>query len=144
LVEASDHNLYGTTEFGGPENAGVVFRFNLPPCEDTLTLGYAANTLTMGFTIRSSTAAGFGAWLVSGFGIVPLWTVPIPEVTPAVTFDVPVPNFPHVGNIGVLMVLAAPSSPTACWDWKIVNTGGAGPTPSALTKRMRDSGLLTR
>ena len=37
LVEASDHNLYGTTEFGGPENAGVVFRFKLSPCEDTLT-----------------------------------------------------------------------------------------------------------
>jgi uncharacterized repeat protein (TIGR03803 family) len=92
LVEADDHNLYGTTEFGGAAgSAGVVFRMKLPPCDDALRPSYATNTLTMGFSVRSTAPATFGTWLFTGAGVLPLWNVPIPAVSPVATFDVPIP-----------------------------------------------------
>jgi uncharacterized repeat protein (TIGR03803 family) len=123
LVQGDDGYLYGTAERGGPSGGGVVFRLIDVSCEDTLSLTYTAGTLNIAFHIRSVVPSTLSAWLVARSQVFPLWSVAIPAVTPAVSFTLPVPGFPHVGPIGVLTTLANPAVGSACGDWKTVDTG---------------------
>ena len=92
----------------------------------TLTLGYTAGTLKLGFTLQSVAPTTWSSWVVGSFGVVNLWSIPIPVVSPAVSLSVPIPNVPPIGPIGVLTVLSTPAQGVMCFDWKIVDTGGAG------------------
>jgi uncharacterized repeat protein (TIGR03803 family) len=123
LVQGDDGYLYGTAERGGPSGGGVVFRLVDVSCEDTLTVGYAGGTLNITFHIRSVVPSTWSAWLVARNQVFPIWSVPVPAVTPAVSFAVPVANFPHLGSIGVLTTLANPSVGAVCGDWKTIDTG---------------------
>ena len=143
LIRTTDGNLYGTTEFGGPlSDGGVVYRVTLPPCTDTLMPTYGAGTLNLGFSLASSTPATFSTWLVHQNGVVNLWSVPVPAIGPAVSFNVPIAAFPAIGNIGFLTVLNAPSWPGACYDWQVVDTGGAGASADALRNQLTRKGLI--
>jgi uncharacterized repeat protein (TIGR03803 family) len=143
LIQATDGHLYGTTQFGGPDsNGGVVYRVTLPPCTDTLLLTYAAGTLNLNFSLASSTPATFGTWLVHQSGVLNLWSVPVPAIAPAVSFNLPIGGFPSIGNVGVLTVLNAPGWASACYDWQVVDTGGAGASAEILRNRITRTGLI--
>jgi len=143
LIQAADGHLYGTTEVGGPSsNGGVIYRVTLPPCTDTVMPTYAAGTLNLAFSLGSSTAATFSTWLVSASGVFPLWSAAVPAISPIQTFNLPLAGFPHIGTVGFLTVLSAPGWSGACYDWQIVDTGGAGASRSALESQLRRSWLI--
>jgi uncharacterized repeat protein (TIGR03803 family) len=128
LVHGRDGNLYGVAEasIAGEtgQSRGTAFRLlNPASCEDQLTLGYDSGTLNLSFTLRADAAATWSTWLVSGTTVVPLWSVQIPPVSPAVFLTVPLSQFPQSGNVTVLTALVN-GGPSACVDWKIVDTGG--------------------
>ena len=60
--------------------------------------------------------------LALAFGVVNLWSVPIPAVSPAVSFHVPIPGFPPIGYLGTPTVIGTQAG-AICGDFKIVNTG---------------------
>ena len=127
LVHGRDGNLYGVAEasIAGEtgQSRGTAFRLTNPAsCEDHLTLGYDNGALNLSFTLRAETAATWSVWVASGTTLVPLWSVPIPPVSPAVFFTVPLSPFPPSGNVTVLTALVN-NGPSACVEWKIVNTG---------------------
>ena len=74
-------------------------------CQDTVTLGYSGGTLTMGFTVATPVAANWNVWLYAANTLVPLWAAPIPAISPAMSFNVPIPGFPPLGTIYVLTTL---------------------------------------
>ena len=128
LVHGRDGNVYGVARaslFGKVgQSRGTAFRLlNPASCEDHLTVGYDNGTLNLSFTLRAEAAATWSVWLASGTSLVPLWSVPIPPVSPAVFFTVPLSPFPPSGNVTVLTALVN-NGPSACVDWKIVDTGG--------------------
>ena len=129
LVHGRDGNLYGVAEASiageTEQSRGTAFRLlNPASCDDQLTLGYVDGTLNLSFTLRADAAATWSAWLAFGTTVVPLWSVQIPPVSPAVFFTVPFAQFPQSGNVTVLTALVN-DGPSACVDWKIVDTGGA-------------------
>jgi uncharacterized repeat protein (TIGR03803 family) len=132
LVHPRDGNLYGVAEASiageTEQSRGTAFRLlNPASCEDQLTLGYDNGTLNLSFTLRAGAAATWSAWLASGATVVPLWSVQIPPVSAAVFFTVPFSQFPQSGNVTVLTALVN-DGPSACIDWKIVDTGGPPPS----------------
>jgi hypothetical protein len=54
-----------------------------------------------------------------------LWSVPIPPISPAVSFNVPIPGVPAIGSIGFLTTFSTPASGVMSFDWQIVNTGAS-------------------
>jgi uncharacterized repeat protein (TIGR03803 family) len=68
LFQASDGNFYGTTEFGGPDNKGTVFKVSPSGIETVLySFGSVANDPAGGFSplVESDDGNFYG---VSGFG----------------------------------------------------------------------------
>lgn len=122
LIEASDGHFYGTTESGGPSNSGVVYRIVNFTCQDALSLSYSNGTLRMGFRLRASLPATWSTWIGAQNQFFPLWSLSIPAVTPAVSFEVPIPGFPHVGQVSILTFVTNPASGPACGDLKTVDT----------------------
>jgi uncharacterized repeat protein (TIGR03803 family) len=127
LVHGRDGNLYGVAEasIAGKtgQSRGTAFRLlNPASCEDQLMLGYDNGTLNLSFTLRAEAAATWSAWLASGTTLVPLWSAQIPPVSPAVFFTVPFSPFPLSGHVAVVTALVN-NGPSACVDWKIVDTG---------------------
>jgi acid phosphatase len=89
-------------------------------CEDALALSYAAGTLHLGFTLGSATSGTWSTWLIAPPGAFQLWSLTIPSVAPAASFDVPISGVPNVGIIYILTSLV--QSGAACGDLKSVNT----------------------
>ncbi len=93
----------------------------LPPCDQTLALQYSGGTLRMGFSLRTSMPF---TWSVSLFALnthFPLWSVAIPTVSPAASFEVPF-AFPQVGSVFGLSILKDAGG-AVCSDFATVNTG---------------------
>jgi len=110
---------------GAGTTAGPVWSFTTAPgavCQDTLNLTYTSGTLNIGFTLATSSATTWSAWLVAQNNVYPIWSVAIPAVSPAASFNVPVPNFPRIGTISIVTTLGPPATP-ACGDIKNVDTG---------------------
>ncbi len=125
VIHATDGNLYGTAPFAGG-GFGDTFRLRNPAsCDDTLGLTYSAGTLTMAFTIKTTTSATWATWLFAQNIAAQLWSIPIPTVLPAVSFSVPIPNFPPIGPVLVLTTLI-PTTGSACFDFKVINTTAGG------------------
>ena len=124
LVQGTDGNLYGTTNTGGIFGGGTVFRLDTNLCSDTLTLGYSGGILDLGFTLRSSMPTTWSTWAVTSGGVVNFWSVAIPAVSPAVSFDLPIPGVPAIGPLGILTALSTAAQGVMCLDWKVVDTGG--------------------
>jgi hypothetical protein len=51
-----------------------------------------------------------------------LWSAPIPAISPATSFNVPIPGFPPLGTVYVITTLG-PGTTTSCYDVKSINTG---------------------
>ena len=124
LIETSPGVWLGTAAFGGSvANRGVVFRLTVPLC--TLSPGYTAGTLNLGFTLQSLAPTTWGSWAIGSFGTVKLWSIPIPAVSPAVSLNVPIPNVPPLGPIGILTILSTPAQGAVCFDLEDGGHGGA-------------------
>jgi hypothetical protein len=91
-------------------------------CQDAVTLGYSGGTLNIGFTVATPVAANWNVWLYALNTLVPLWSAPLPVVLPAVSFSVPIPNFPQVGTVYIFTTLG-PGTTVSCYDVKGINTG---------------------
>ena len=113
------HNTVGTT-------SGPVWSFTTAAagttCTDTLTLGYASGTLNIGFTLGTSVAATWNVYVFAQNTLAPLWSMPVPVVSPATPFNVPIPGFPHLGTVYIVTTLG-PGTQATCWDVKSIDTG---------------------
>jgi len=120
VVHGADANFYGAVLAGGTGNFGTAYKFiNAAACDDTLKLSYAAGTLNIGFTVKSAVPATWATYLITPAGATKLWSIPLSIVSPAVSFNVPIPNFP---NLGKVFVLTALTGGVTCVDLKAVNT----------------------
>jgi hypothetical protein len=107
---------------GGTQTIALAGTGSAPgTCQDVLTLGYAAGTLNIGFTLETPTPTTWKVWLIAQNTTIPLWSIPIPTVTPAVSVNVPIPGIPAIGNILVVTTLST-GSQMGCWDVKAIDT----------------------
>ena len=113
---------YATNAPGPVSNDTTIVTKPGSTCQDTLNLTYTSGTLNIGFTLGTSSATTWSAWLVAQNNVYPIWSVAIPAVSPAASFNVPVPNFPRIGTISIVTTLGPPATPT-CGDIKNVDTG---------------------
>ena len=71
-------------------------------CTANLDLSYAGGTFTMNFELGTAAPRTWNVWLVYGENSdVRLLSVPLPAVTPAVSFPISFP-LPSIGTVGVL------------------------------------------
>jgi hypothetical protein len=110
------------TATSGPLTHSTSATLVVNACDDTVVPSYSSGTLNLGFRVGSTTPATWNVWLVSQNAAHSLWSVPIPVVSPAVPFNVPLPGFPNMGTVSILTTLTTNGGAT-CWDWKSVNTG---------------------
>jgi Tol biopolymer transport system component len=94
----------------------------LQTCSVTVSPTYKAGTLNLGFNLGSSASATWGTWLLYSGGVVNVWSVPIPAISPAVPFNVPIPGFPSIGYTGWFTAVTTPARGIICSDFKVVNT----------------------
>jgi hypothetical protein len=85
-------------------------------------LSYEAGTLNIGFTLKSATATTWNTFFATTTESGELWSIPIPIVSPAMSFTVPLAGFPSIGNVFVLTTLGSFADPM-CADLKVVNSG---------------------
>jgi phosphatidylserine/phosphatidylglycerophosphate/cardiolipin synthase-like enzyme len=112
------HNASGAT-------TGPVWSFTTAvasSCDDVLTLSDVSGTLNIGFTLATSTPATWNVWLIAQNTVTPLWSTAIPVVSPAISFNVPLAGFPHLGTAYLVTTLGS-ATQTSCWDAKGVDTG---------------------
>jgi hypothetical protein len=110
--------------FSGPDgNFTVLINTSPYGCLDRVTLTYAAGTLDIGFTIKSLTPTTWSTWIAFQNSFIPLWSLPIPAVPAEVSFTLPIPGFPQIGNVAVLTTMSSPAYGLMCGDLKVVDTG---------------------
>lgn len=91
-------------------------------CILELTSSYVGNTLHLNFELGTGAAATWNLWIVVQSTAARLWSIPIPIVDPPISFDIPIPNFPHLGDVGFLTT-ATGGRGIVCSDWNTVDTG---------------------
>ena len=118
-ADGTGQTNYSGTEWGNaPDWQSVI----VATCQLTITPTFTSGTLDLGFLLANSAPATWSTWLIHSGGVVNLWSVPIPAVSPAVSFHVPIPGFPPIGYLGTLTVIGTQAG-AICGDFKIVNTG---------------------
>lgn len=91
-------------------------------CTMNLDLSYAGGTFTMNFELGTAVPRTWSVWLFYGeSSSARLLSVPLPAVTPAVTFPLAFP-LPSIGEVGVLTTLATPAGGISCSAFKTVST----------------------
>jgi glucose/arabinose dehydrogenase len=104
------------------EDTGVVLKL-APICTLDLNLSYNGSTLTMSFEIGTQLPASWNVWVSFLNTTIPSWSVPIPVVDPPISFPIPIPEFPSLGNIGFLTTLTTQENGIICSDWETLDTG---------------------
>ena len=66
------------------------------------------------------TPGTWNTWLVAQNTPFNLWSAPVPAINPAMSFTIPIPNFPNLGTVYVVTSLT--NTTTTCSDVKAVNT----------------------
>jgi hypothetical protein len=97
-----------------------------PDCTVEVEPTFADGTLTLGFHLGNR--LGAATWNVSlavSGQIVPLWSSPINNVDPMVSFDVPIPGLPSLGGVAVISSISTSARGIACFDAETVDTGAA-------------------
>jgi hypothetical protein len=124
----ADFNLDGRPDLALGGHFTLLINTSPRGCIDALALGYAASTLNIGFTIKTAIPVLWSAWIAWQNNFVPLWSVQIPAVPTAVSFNVPIAGVPPIGNVAVLTTMSSATYGLMCGDLKLVDTGGIGPT----------------
>jgi len=126
-----DFNSDGRPDLAMGQDFTLLINTSPRGCVDTLALGYAKDVLTLGFSIKTAIPVVWNVWIGWQNSFVPLWSVEIPAVPTAVSFALPIPGVPPMGNIAVLTTMSSATYGLMCGDWKMVDTGGVGPTLSS-------------
>jgi lectin-like protein len=87
---------------------------------------YAGTTLTLNFTISSPHATQWHVAALASGNVATFWKVQLPAVEPAASFSLPIPNVPHLGNIGFLSTFTGGGG-LECTSLRTVDTGAASP-----------------
>ena len=138
VVAWYDGNLYGRATAGAGN--GVLFRLNLErsSCANELDLTFRIfndPVLYVNHTFKAESAAIVGLFVVSQFGVQPLWFSIVPPITPTIAYSLPLSPFPAIGTVGVFSFVTT-SDLRTCSAWKTVETGGASVSPTALTQKI--------
>jgi PLD-like domain len=112
--------IYATNPPGPVSNDNTIVA-KPSQCQDTMTLSYTSGTLNMGFTVGTSVAANWKTWMFAQNTLTPLWSVALPVISPAVSFNIPVPGFPHLGTVYLITTLG-PGTQATCYDVKSIDT----------------------
>jgi hypothetical protein len=112
--------IYATNPPGPVSNDNTIVA-KPSQCQDTMTLGYTSGTLNIGFTLGTSVAANWKAWMFAQNTLTPLWSVALPVISPATSFNIPIAGFPHLGTVYIITTLG-PGTQATCWDVKSVDT----------------------
>jgi hypothetical protein len=91
-------------------------------CTDDVTLGYAGGTLSMNFTVGSTSAGTWNVYLSFHDTILSLLSIPLPAFDPPVVVPIALP-FPTIGGIGILTTYTTAADGIICSDWDTVDTG---------------------
>ena len=94
-----------------------------PPCSQTITMGYAGSTLTLGFGMATQIPTTWATYLYLQNTLVPLWSVPLPALPSGFSLNVPLNNVPHLGYVWGLTLLSTATGGVVCADAGAVNTG---------------------
>jgi virginiamycin B lyase len=145
ITAGSDGNLWFTdsspTSTTGPyEGLGQA-----AACGLGLNLTYANSDLGLSFTVGTSQASTFGAYLIDGSGLKTLWSKSIAAVDPPSSFTKTSTGFPSVGSVSVFSMIGTPSNGLTCYDLESVNTGTAASTQTELEQARRtivESGIV--
>ena len=115
----------------GPDGAlwfTAIIGFNVaraPACGLGFSASFANGTLTMNFSLGTSTAATWYANLrPSAGGGTQLWSTPIPAVVPPASFTRKLgPGFPNMGEVEIVSGLETAPGVGLCYETANVNTG---------------------
>lgn len=97
---------------------------------------FDGGTLTLNFTLGTAAPTEWHVALLAFGQVFTFWTAPLPRIAPAVSFPLPIPNFPALGTIGFLSTFTS-SEGLICTDLKTVDTGP--PAPGATPELVRRS-----
>jgi hypothetical protein len=98
-------------------------RPGVPLCDQQFTLGYVGGTLTLNFNnLKSSVATSWSTYLFAQSTLLPLWTLNLPAISPAVSFGIPLSGVPSLGTIFGISLMSTPASGIVCADFASVNT----------------------
>jgi len=107
---------------GYKDGSGNLHGFVFQTCQDTLKLSFSAGTLTIGFTVMTTTPGTLSSWIAVGGHVFTLFSgAAIPAVSPAASFNVPLPGLQNVGPVNVITALSNTGG-SFCADWKTINT----------------------
>lgn len=96
----------------------------LPQCNQTMNMTYANSTLTMNFTLTTTTPTTWTTWLGVQNQWYRLWTLSLPALLPFGSTSVPLSLAPS-GNVTLISTLSTPALGTVCVDIASKNTGGS-------------------
>ncbi len=91
-------------------------------CTDDVAVSYGGGTLSMNFTVGSTSAGTWNVYLVYNNTLLPIISYPLPAIDPPIAIPIAFP-FPSIGGIGVLTTIALPGDGILCSDWETVDTG---------------------
>lgn len=100
-----------------------------PICDTALT--YLDGTLTLDFLLRTQDPLGWSVYLTFYNQTFRIWQLGLPGLDPATPASVPIPNFPNIGEIGILSTFQTNADGLVCTDWETVDTGDPPPGPPA-------------
>jgi hypothetical protein len=92
-----------------------------PSCVLDVSLAYAAGTFTMNLHVGASEATTLNAWFTYDNNLLPLFSVPLPPIDPAVDVPIAFP-LPSLETVGVLTTLTTPGDGILCSDFETVDT----------------------
>ncbi len=117
----------------GPLGFGLVNAIAwIPTCTVDQTLTYSGGTLTLDYSLGTSTPGMWKVFLSANGTTFPVINFNLPvAVDPAVPVSIPVPNFPSLGVVGSLTTLTIPGVGIGCSDWDTINTGQPAPGGAA-------------
>ena len=125
-------------------NEATVVITVVPLCTLDMALDFADGTLTMNFDVGTAEPALWVTWLfILGFPAFPIWSEPLEAIDPPEHFEVSIPEFPSLGKVWFLTVLAT-SEGVTCFDAESVETGvslSAIPSASELRNVMSWTGV---
>jgi hypothetical protein len=87
-------------------------------CE--MTLSYDGSTLTMDFELGNPAPVTWNVWMSFGATMFPFWSLSLPALQPPTSFQLPIPNFPQLGNAAFVQTFTTPSG-IVCSDMKLLD-----------------------
>ncbi|MCA9938547.1 MAG: hypothetical protein KC418_07895 [Anaerolineales bacterium] len=142
------HTQYYTSmvEPGAMGNMVMYMDVTDPPvCTLSMQLGYAENSLNVGFILGTLHEANWNLWMITDNGAEALVSNrPLPVIAPVMRIFNSIPSFPHLGKVLFVTTLTTPESGVVCSYWDAVDTGAAtGETQAAGVSRLMESDWVT-